>query len=199
MRYAISTLIFATLLAGIGCGDAVEPPKPAATTATRSPDVWQMLESRPLQLPALAPGEPCPTSTGKTVSPAYAPALGGGPVYPVGLGTDGVLRYSLGGGFAGSEWGGAKVLWISSPDYQGPALIRGDQVDGTSEVRFENALEAQRELRLTVEAWASSPDEEPGWRAWPSYTRLRAPGCYAYQVDGPGLSEVIVFRAIEVP
>ena len=29
----------------------------------------------------------------------------------------------------------------------------------------------------------------------PSYTRLRAPGCYAYQVDGPNFSYPVAFRA----
>ena len=33
------------------------------------------------------------------------------------------------------------------------------------------------------------------WLNWPSYTRLRAGGCYAYQVDGATSSRVIVFRA----
>jgi hypothetical protein len=29
-----------------------------------------------------------------------------------------------------------------------------------------------------------------------TYTRIRAGGCYAYQVDGTGISEVVVFRAV---
>jgi hypothetical protein len=32
----------------------------------------------------------------------------------------------------------------------------------------------------------------------PSYTRLRAPGCYAYQIDGTTFSRVIVFAAATV-
>ena len=35
-----------------------------------------------------------------------------------------------------------------------------------------------------------------GGRAWITYTRVRGGGCYAYQVDGTGFSEVIVFRAV---
>jgi hypothetical protein len=38
-----------------------------------------------------------------------------------------------------------------------------------------------------------------GQRYRPSYTRLRAPGCYAYQIDGLTFSRVIVFRAVAVP
>ena len=32
-------------------------------------------------------------------------------------------------------------------------------------------------------------------RSWPSFTRVRGAGCYAYQVDGKSFSEVIAFRA----
>jgi hypothetical protein len=34
-----------------------------------------------------------------------------------------------------------------------------------------------------------------GQRYRPSYTRLRAPGWYAYEIDGTSFSHVIVFRA----
>ena len=33
------------------------------------------------------------------------------------------------------------------------------------------------------------------WLGYPSYTRLRGGGCYAYEVDGTSFSRVIVFRA----
>ena len=34
-----------------------------------------------------------------------------------------------------------------------------------------------------------------GWRAFPSYTRVRTgSGCYAYQIDGTTFSKVLVFR-----
>jgi len=32
-------------------------------------------------------------------------------------------------------------------------------------------------------------------REWPSYTRLRASGCYGWQVDGETFATVIIFRA----
>jgi len=35
-----------------------------------------------------------------------------------------------------------------------------------------------------------------GWANYPSYTRLRAAGCYGYQIDGTAFSRVIVFRAV---
>jgi len=41
------------------------------------------------------------------------------------------------------------------------------------------------------------PTANPGhaWRQFPSYTRVRARGCYAYQIDGTNFSTVVVFRA----
>ena len=35
----------------------------------------------------------------------------------------------------------------------------------------------------------------PGWLNYVAYTRIRAPGCYAYQVDTAAASEVIAFEA----
>lgn len=170
----------------------VTPPREAATT----PDVWATLRARPLDLPALAPGAPCPTTAAGDVS-NFRAALGSGPVYPIGLSYDGVLQYGYSGVFEGAEWGGTKVLWISNADYQSAALIRGRQLDGPNEVRFMEAADPPAELQFPVGGSGSSPDLEPGWSQLPSYTRVRAPGCYAYQVDGLDFTQVIVFQAVE--
>jgi len=157
--------------------------------------VWEDLRQRPLELPTLTPGEPCPATAGRDVS-NFRAALGGGPIYPIGLTYDGVLQYGHNGVFEGAEWGGTKVLWISSADYRGPALIRGRQLDGPNEVRFMEGAAPPAELQFPVGGSGSSPDLEPGWSQLPSYTRIRAPGCYAYQVDGLGFTEVIIFEAV---
>jgi len=91
-----------------------------------------------------------------------------------------------------SVWGGDKVLWVGASSYTGPVLIRGRRLDRNYFVRFGNAHNPSPELHLTVTRALS-----PTWqgREWPSTTRLRAPGCYGYQVDGTTFTEVIVFRA----
>jgi hypothetical protein len=154
--------------------------------------VWETLRERPLNLPTLAPGEQCPTAAARDVS-NFSHVLGDGPVYPVGF-RNGVLTYSPSGG---TEWGYSKVLWLSGADYQGPALIRGRQLDGPNEVRFMESADPPAELQFPVGGSGSSPDLEPGWGQLPSYTRIHAPGCYAYQVDAPDFTEVIVFQAVE--
>lgn len=154
---------------------------------------------RPLALPELAPGEVCPTSSLRQLSPSFGPGLGAGPVYPIGFTAEGVIPiqlppFSSNHQFAGSQWGGEKVLWVSDPSYEGPVLIRGHQVDGPNAVRFD------REPSTLIPELQFPPgytaNYSGGWRNFPSHTRLRAPGCYAYQVDGTGFSDVIVFEAV---
>jgi hypothetical protein len=147
---------------------------------------------RPLELPRLAPGAACPVSERHELSSDFAPALGEGPVYPVQPPT---LRYIRGGRFPRQfprPWGGGKVLWVATPDYAGPILIRGHQLTGRWWLGFDGAgRQPYAEMRL-LNATAN-----PGhtWRQFPTYTRVRAPGCYAYQVDGMTFSTVVVFRA----
>ena len=84
------------------------------------------------------------------------------------------------------------MLWVSLPSYRGPVLIRGRRLDGPDELRFGEGRIPDRELRLT--RTEASTQSRKG-RQWPSSTRLRAPGCYGWQVDGTTFSTVIVFRA----
>jgi hypothetical protein len=94
--------------------------------------------------------------------------------------------------FDGSDWGGQKVLWAAAPRYAGPVLIRGRELDGPQAVGFGGDRVPFDEMQLLA-AGATSAGEPAGWREWPSYTRLRGGGCYAYQVDGANFSTVIVF------
>lgn len=156
-------------------------------------DVWHGLQ-RPLKIPAVADGAPCPMSApdpkGDLRRLGFAgTAWGEGPAYPAGLGSASpVLRYDdpipPASGFYGSAWFGNKVLWVVDRDaYRGPLLIRGRQLDGPNLLRFERGRVPPRELRIVRGIDI------------PSYTRVRAAGCYAYQVDGIGFSYTIVFEA----
>jgi hypothetical protein len=158
-------------------------------------DVWQRLE-RPLHTPTIAAGSPCPTTRPDSKGDLrrigfVGTAWGEGPAYPGGLdGGQGnpVLRYQdpipPESGFYGSAWFGNKVLWMADPVYSGPILVRGLQVDGPNELRFDNGMLPPRAMRI-----------RPAARGRPSFTRVRAPGCYAYQLDGLGFSYAIVFEA----
>jgi hypothetical protein len=155
---------------------------------------WRGLLNRPLRLPVLGAGEPCPADvpTGTLVGRAGAyggPAFGPGPAYPTLSVRDGraALSYLLGwGGFDG--WDGAKVLW-TVPRYTGPYIVRGRQLDGAGELRFDQGPSWTNRLHPELRLVGPYADLNP------AATFLQAPGCYAYQVDGRGFSYRIVFEA----
>lgn len=182
-------------------GSLADRATPAASVLAPTPSASPSgglagLAARPLRLPVLAPGQPCPIRAGAQVLPAFGLALGDGPVYSLGLGADAVLEYVRIGVFAGSPWGGQKVLWVGAPAYRGPVLIRGRQLDGSGELRFGDGIEPPTQLAFPAgDRGTAYSADAPDWRNWPSYTRVRAPGCYAYQVDGADFTEVISFVA----
>ena len=144
---------------------------------------------RPLHLPIVAPGAPCPVGASRRVDEAHGPALGDGPIYAVGHGPDATITLrndSLRDG----GWWYWKVIWIRVGDFVGHVLVRGRQLDGPNVLRFSgsNVAKPRADLRLLFRT-------ETNEGAGPRYTRLRAPGCYGYQVDSASFSQVIVFRA----
>jgi hypothetical protein len=118
-------------------------------------------------------------------------AFGPGPAYPTLTTSDGraTLPYLVGWGYEG--WDGTKALW-TVPAYYGPYVVRGRQLDGPNELRFDQGPawtnRLNRELRLV------GPHDDLN----PAATYLRGPGCYAYQVDGRGFTYVIVFSATPI-
>lgn len=161
----------------------------ASPEPTPQADIWDALRQRPLSLPLLRPGDPCPVTPLTQVIPGFFPLPGDGPLYPV---QSEIVTYRHADDES-REWGGQKIAWVSSPEYKGPALIRGHQLDGPSELRFGHGVDPPAELEFSDAYLANSV--APGWRTRPALTRVRAPGCYAYQVDGLGFSQVIVFEA----
>jgi hypothetical protein len=181
---------------------AVAPVALAVAGLVASPagaDVWKRLH-RPLHIPRVAAGTSCPTTPASGHLPSMfggPTAFGRGPVYPAfGAGQpQAIVRFSYpppaGSEVAGSTWSGQKVPWIRAPRYRGPVLIRGRQLDGPYHLRFGLELVPPTELRIG--RWGTAAGSRWGFRG--STTRLRAPGCYAYQIDGLTFSRVIVFQA----
>jgi hypothetical protein len=90
----------------------------------------------------------------------------------------------------GSEWNGWKHVWVVRAGYQGPVLIRGGQLDGPSDVRFGEGIVPPSEHRLPA-----TPRQLAGrFRFERTLSRVRAPGCYAYQIDGTTFSYLVVFE-----
>jgi hypothetical protein len=131
---------------------------------------------RPLRIPNVASGASCRTSGGS------------GPVRPLGSAQLAVSP------LIGSAWRGGRVTWSSASSYTGPVLIRGRQLGGPGAVGFGEGRVPYDELQLLAQGM-SAPRAPGGGREWLSFTRVRSPGCYAYQVDGTSFSTVVVFRA----
>jgi hypothetical protein len=168
----------------------------AASAAPKGQPTWRSLHRR-LHIPHIAPGTPCPTSKPdprgdlSRFPGLVGTAWGRGPAYPGGLGNDKpVLVYAYPPNpkseFAGSKWSGQKVNWIVNPSFRGRILIRGRQLDGPNELRFNRGLVPPREMHVIGRG--------PGYTT-PSFTRVRADGCYGYQIDGKSFSRVVVFEA----
>lgn len=174
----------------------------AAGASAHSSDVWKTLR-RPFHLPKIAPGAACPVSAKSRVDLGANGVWmlpGRGPAHP-NFGSANALEFywpplPTQQDFYGSGWGGNKVLWWVAGTYTGPVLIRGHRIDGPQAVRFERGSPPPLELRIPAGRGTAATK---GARDRPSYTRVRAPGCYAYQVDGTSFSRIIVFRARVTP
>lgn len=160
-----------------------------ASIANGRDSSWSSLE-RPLHLPVLKPGGSCPLSRADRsvdfASFGIAAGIGLGPAYPIMPRS--VLVIQTAETLGSRVWGGQKVLWFVHPRYHGPVLVRGRRIDGSGLVRFNRGDPPAAELRMPA-----------GTSERPSFTRLRAAGCYAYQIDGSSFSRVIVFRAVGAP
>ena len=169
----------------------------AGASSSAVSDPWVKLR-RPLHIPHIASGATCPVTASSRPSPLYGRTLGRGPAYPLTAWRTGTLSFFYpvrpSQQWYPSDWSGQKVLWIVAPRYRGPVLIRGRQLDGPNLVRFDNSSPPPAELQIPAGGVTSTG----GFRNWASETRLRAPGCYAWQVDGTTFSRVIVFRAVVI-
>lgn len=151
------------------------------------------LRVRPLSLPRLGAGERCPvTTTVTSPSTDLGQMLGSGPARPVGLGEDAQLGIAPPANFGSATWGGNKVLWALHAD-AGPALVRGQQLDGNGEVRFDEGSTPSIEKVLDPTGRAPLAG---GWFDFPGYTRVERPGCYGYQIDTGAGSSTVIFQAV---
>lgn len=173
-----------------GTRTAVSTPTPLSDSDAA---VFAQLTARPLHLPTLRKGEACPRTPSTPIPINVAPVLGNGPLYPsVGFANATIVydpqRVEANGTL---PW---KTLWLSAPIYHAPSIIRGEQIDGPKTMEFFNEEDGSRSraLRFATNTQVSSGGIPYDWRQQPSLTYFPGPGCYAYQVDGIGFSEIIV-------
>jgi hypothetical protein len=160
------------------------------STVLPAPD----LRSRPLHLPALAPGEACPVTQPHAADPDVGQVTGDGPFYAE-FDSDGTLRYAPAAAFNSREWGGQTMIWVAPPTLAGHILLRGRQLDGPDEVRFGGGDVPAIDHLVNSPHDAAHVGNAP-WLTFIDTARLEAPGCYAYQIDSAWFSTVVVFRAV---
>jgi hypothetical protein len=187
VRVVVGVIVLFSAACTADNNDQARRPAPGAvspTTGSRTPtpsaDPVAAIR-RPWAQPAVPAGGKCPVTTAwSRPDPELAPLLGTGPARPS-IDRSAMLDYMHPNertDWKDKTWGGQKVLWAIDPAQTGLVLIRGHRLDGAGELAFEDPVVP--ELVLNTGEYQGRPG---GWRDNPSYTRFRAPGCYAYQVD----------------
>jgi hypothetical protein len=184
------------------CSPEVSGTAPSRPTAQpgNPGGAFAALASAPLRLPRLAPGQACPLSRLSQVGPGIGKGLGNGPVH-----------IFNGEGVQTDTAHSNKVAWGADPSYSGPLRIRGRRIDGNGQILFQGPDNLFRGAPVKtlqgsglfteldyLESHSTFPNVPSGWRMWPSGTYVSMPGCYAWQVDGLGFTEVITFRPFDV-
>jgi len=123
---------------------------------------------RPLVFPSMS-GQSCPIRAAR------------GPITP------NISTHVRVSGFLGSKWDGAPVTWSPAAGFTGPLLIRGRQLGGPGAVGFGEGHTPYDELQIYAAAGHA--------KTWPAFVRVRAPGCYAIDIDTAHTSAVFVFEA----
>jgi len=188
-----------------GCETAPGPPSPSlarsvAATASPEPAELAALRARPLRLPTVAAGDPCPVTRPARLDPpppvghslGTGWALGHAPLFPDASFFNGdPVRLRVSTVATRPGWYAAKAPWASRTGYLGWALIRTARLDGPGRARVE--LQVADGTRRISDALPVNVQAD--WQFWPGTTEVTGAGCYAYQVDGSGFTEMIVFRA----
>lgn len=188
MRKRTFVLGLAIILLAGACSSG--GPKTRETTAKTTAKLI-----RPLHFPS-ATGARCPATPGQYVTtPDFGSwTLGSGRVR-IAINNPGDLRHgkvNMATGRA-SGWHGIKTHFFSVPGFQGPFLVRAKRLDRSGPIRIGATPTHAAPLVVPRGPAANGSN---GWREIPSFTFVKAPGCYGWQIDGRAFSEIIVARVL---
>jgi len=129
-------------------------------------------------------------------------ALGSGPVRVLLADAGDVLRGRVDVGMRSSPgWIGLQTVWFAMPGYNGAFVVRAKRLGASSPIEVRPGGTGYRiglspgsgPLVVAANAGVYGPQ---GYRTMPGSTWIRSPGCYAWQVDGRGFSQIIVMDAV---
>ncbi len=140
MSRAIVAMVAALAILGAGCGAVVSsaqstPNTHETTTTVAAASSLADLRNRPLKLPTVGAGKTCPTTASHDLSPVVNGGKGKGPGFGFGPGPaylSGIVELYP-GGFDNE-------VWLIEPTYEGPVLIRGQQINGSHVVAFAEPI-----------------------------------------------------------
>jgi len=175
----------------------------ATVTAIANPDASSPIDERPLTLPVLLPGDPCPLSKGSTAIVPREPYIfcsscywfGRGPVFfALSWNSDSEdATFSLDGVPYESGAYRAKTPWVSRLDYSGAIVVRGRQLDGSvkNKLSFSTGGDGPYE---DLQLGAYGGPGESRWSFWPSIMWVPGPGCYGLQIDTMPGTDIVIFN-----
>lgn len=178
-----------------------DPPVPNAAELQR-------LYRRPLKLPTLHRGQPCPVSKGSRDTVPHVGYIfcseclffGRGPAYfalvPLFLAhpDDNVAEMNLDNVFyRDGDAYSAKTPFVTRVDYTGPVLARGQRLEGKGKLKFHFDSGSTRDLQLK----APVSVDQSLWSFWPTSLVIPGPGCYGLQIDTAQGTDVVIFDAIK--
>lgn len=177
------------------------------TTAQAAGTSWFELRARPLRLPTVKPGAACPVTpvTKLLIQLQTVTGMGDATIFVSSSNIDkNGVQHPQAGDFThlASTYRGVLATWyVRLPEVE-PVLIRGAQLDGPEIVRFDGGIEQPKFAdnllngrTLPELLIASNPSHDAPVTSWTTITRIASTGCYAYQIDTPASSTVLVFRA----
>lgn len=180
-------------------------------TAHAAGDSWFMLRQRPLHLPTLTNGAACPVTPLSKLREQLRTVTGIGDstvfVATQYMDANGVQRPVRSNFFhLADTYRGELVTWyLKFPDVES-VLIRGTQLDGPNPLLFDGGIEQANFDRnymggrtLPELLLSSDPSHGSPVASWTTITRVASSGCYAYQIDTPTKTMVLVFEAAVAP
>jgi hypothetical protein len=164
-----------------------------AAPAGGSGSPWTALE-RPLRMKTLAPGARCPVTPAHHLTAGVPDGVGAGPAYP--------MPFTFSKDDRHPAWLASKTVWAWKPALKTRStrvLVRGRRIDRPGVVKFQlgpqwDSTPLEPDLHIdttrTVGSFGNSP-----WGTTVTLEFVRAPGCYALQLDTAGGTRTIVLEA----